>query len=151
MILVQRRQDGQHILGGRCIQLSCGLVSEDDRRIRDQRSRDSHPLLLSAGQLLGTVVQPVPQADDLQGTPRTVPAFLPAQAGQQQGQLDVLPSCQDGDQIERLEHVADVLGAPSRQFAFIHFPDCVAEHFERTLRGAVDPSHQVQQGRLTRT
>ena len=47
---------------GAAVEVAGGLVREDERRVRHQRSSDGHALLLAAGELGGLVVHAVAQA-----------------------------------------------------------------------------------------
>jgi hypothetical protein len=53
---VQQRHD---LFAGARVQVSGRLVGEEDRRIVDQRPGNRHPLLLSAGKLVGPMVDAV--------------------------------------------------------------------------------------------
>jgi len=50
---VQHTQDGLRVFG---VEVAGGLVSQQDSRARNQCARDSHTLLLAAGELIGPVV-----------------------------------------------------------------------------------------------
>jgi hypothetical protein len=48
------------------VEVAGGLVGKNNLRLVDQRARDSHALLLTAGKLRGEMRQPVTQTDALQ-------------------------------------------------------------------------------------
>ncbi len=59
VLSVQAAQHGQNIFGCRGIEVSGGLVSQNQVRIGDDRTCDRHPLLLAAGKLLRQVSQAI--------------------------------------------------------------------------------------------
>jgi hypothetical protein len=56
-----------HDLRVLAVQLSGGLVGEEQARIRHERPRDAHPLLLPAGQLLRELVRVIRETDRAEG------------------------------------------------------------------------------------
>ena len=67
------RRQGEHVGGGRGVEVAGGFVGQDQRRLGDQRPGDGDPLLLAAGQLAGPVLDPVGEADPVQGAPAPAP------------------------------------------------------------------------------
>jgi hypothetical protein len=63
--LGQRPQQLEHPLDLDVVQVGGGLVGQDQRRVVGQGPGDGHPLLLAAGQVAGTVAEPVAQPDAL--------------------------------------------------------------------------------------
>ena len=73
---------------GAGVEVAGGLVGEDDRRAADQGPGTGDALLLAAGELVGPVVQPVPEAD---GVDHGVePGLVDVAPGDVQRQGDVL-------------------------------------------------------------
>ena len=81
-------QQLEHLGAGPGVEVAGRLVGEDDPRPADQRAGDRHPLLLAAGELLGLVVEPVPEADGRDH--RVVPVLVRLAAGDRQREQDVL-------------------------------------------------------------
>src|SRR5690349_12314472 len=65
-LAVQALEDPHDFDAGFGIEVPGWLVSEQDRRGVDQRARDCDALLLSAGQLIGVMIGPVAEADELE-------------------------------------------------------------------------------------
>ncbi len=83
------------------------LVCEDDRRRGDQCPRDRPPLLLAAGEGIGTVVGAVPHADGLErGAGGRIAAGL-GNAVEDQRQADVLDERQFREEVVPLEDEPD--------------------------------------------
>src|SRR5690606_28686260 len=90
-----------------------GLVAEEDRGFGDQRARDGHPLLLPARELARHVVRPVREAHALE---RSGGARLRVRdAAVEQRKLDVLRRGEARQEVEALEHEADVSVAHARE------------------------------------
>ena len=64
-VLVQPLQNLQHFCCGMAVEVTGRFVRQQQRRIADNRARDGDALFLSAGELLGQVMNPVFQADEL--------------------------------------------------------------------------------------
>ncbi len=88
---VQLGQQAEYVGARGRVEVSGRLVGEDQRRVRDQRPSDRHPLLLTAGELAGSVFHPIVQTHPGQGRHRPLPALRPSQPGVAQRQLDVAP------------------------------------------------------------
>src|SRR6185369_14746584 len=83
---------------------------EDELRVVDQRPRDRDALLLSARELARVMVLAALQTHDGEAAPRLLRAFLRARAVGRvdQRELDVLEGRRPREQVERLEHEADL-------------------------------------------
>lgn len=66
-------QKAEHVLSVSGIQISRGLVGEDQRRPHDERPSDGRPLLPAAGKLLRKSVQPFRKAEGLRDWKRWFP------------------------------------------------------------------------------
>src|SRR5262245_53847595 len=60
-------EEVENLLGGFCIEVAGWLVGDDKSRIRHESPGDANALLLAAGELPGSVVHPILQADERQG------------------------------------------------------------------------------------
>ncbi len=76
------------------IQVAGGLIGHQHNRIVDQGTRNGHPLLFTAGQLVGTVPDPVGQSDRFQTMPGLFNGRSPAGIGHRQ--LDVFQGGKSG-------------------------------------------------------
>src|SRR5574340_1698281 len=102
-------QDRQHLTGRSGIQVPGRLVTEDALRSAGERTGTGHALLLSTGQLAGTVVESVAEAEP--GDDRVEPLPVHLATRDVQRQRDVLQRRQGGHQVERLEHEPDPVAA----------------------------------------
>src|SRR5258706_2338401 len=98
------------------VQVSGGLVGQQNRRKYAQCARDRHALAFSAGELVGQVVEPRAQLHQVQQLPRALINFLARPASQMQGQSHVFQARQRGQEIKELEDEADFVAAHARQF-----------------------------------
>ena len=64
--VLHRAEDLVDLVAGLGVELAGRLVGQDEHRLLDQGPGDGHALLLAAGELVGAVVEPVPQADLLE-------------------------------------------------------------------------------------
>ena len=106
--------DAEHLAGQLRVQCAGRLVEAQNVRLHGQRPGDGYPLLLSAGQLVGVVVHPLAQTDILQQTFALGHDGVVALAGlfrlghQLPGQCHILQRRVLGEQVEALEHQAEV-------------------------------------------
>ena len=61
--VVQLLEQRHHFDGHAAVEISRRLVGEEQRRLRDQRSRDRHALLLTARQLARLVIESFAESD----------------------------------------------------------------------------------------
>src|SRR5215470_10777929 len=66
-ILIELAQKRKNILGAFRVEISGGLVGEDDLRLGDDGARDGHALLLPAGKLRGEVMEAVAESEKFDG------------------------------------------------------------------------------------
>ena len=132
------------------IEIARRLVGQQDRRIRDQRTRDRHALPLPARKLVGQVVSALRQTDPLQHALGLGLALPEAQATIDQRLHDVLERRCARQQVEALEDEADLLIADVGELVFVE-PVHVAliEHVTSTGR-RIETADDVHQRRLAR-
>lgn len=130
------------------VQRAGRFVSEQDARAGDEGARQRHALLLAAGQLARVVAGAMGQADLRQHLvhPRAVLA-----PGQLQRQRDVLGGGQCRQQVEALEHEADLARAQLGPCFFIKTAQILAGQFDAAAAGQVQPGQQAEQGGLAGT
>ena len=63
VLAVELQQEVEDLLGGIGVEVASGFVGPDYRRVTRERAGYGHPLLLAAGELVGTVVGPISQPD----------------------------------------------------------------------------------------
>ncbi len=100
---------GQHVHDnrtGRGVEVPGRLVGQDELRVGDQGPRDGYSLHLAPGELSREAVFPAAEAGSLQ-EPRSG-SSRSAFPVKEQRQLDVLDRGQRREQLEELEHEADV-------------------------------------------
>src|SRR3954468_10213003 len=76
VLLVESLQDLHHLDRGAAVQVSRGLVCQQDRRTIHQRTRNRHPLLLASRELRRIMMDAISKSDHLQSLLRALRAFL---------------------------------------------------------------------------
>ncbi len=109
--LTQKAQDDFFVLR---VEVSGGLVSQNNFRIIDQGACDADALLLTAGKLRWQVIGAVPKADAGQRVNRFL---LVSHAVKVLRQHDVLDRGEKGDEMELLEDESDFFRAHTIQFS----------------------------------
>ncbi len=94
---------------GGAIEVSRGLIGEQELRTHDDRTGNGHALPFAAGQLLGSVVEPVPESNGFQRFCGKLTTLLAVDAGKQHGDLDVLEGGEAREQVKELEDESDVV------------------------------------------
>ncbi len=120
MQLVEQREQ---VLGGPRVEVAGRLVGEQQGGIRDQRAGNRDALLLAAGQLAGSVLDAVGEADPIECGKRPDLPLGATDAGVAQRQLDVAQGGHRGQQVELLEDKPDALVAHQRELHLRHAAD----------------------------
>jgi hypothetical protein len=94
-------QRAEHLGRGGRVEFAGRLVGEQYLGLVGERHRNSGPLLLAAGHLVGPALQAVGQAEQFEQLSRARPACPGALAGQPHRQLHVLLRGQVGQQVAR--------------------------------------------------
>src|SRR6266446_658190 len=102
------------------VQVARRFVRDQNRRVGDDGTRDCDALLLSARKLPRIMFHAVCQTDRLQSGCDVSLSFGLAQMRQEQGQFDIFKCGQNGKEIVKLKHQANVPRAPRCQLAFVH-------------------------------
>ena len=79
-LLVQLLEERHHLDRRAAVEIARRLVGEQQRRLRDERARDRHALLLAARQLARLVIQPLAEPHALERLRGELPRVLPAAA-----------------------------------------------------------------------
>ena len=139
----QQVDDGATGLG---VQVAGGLVGEQKRWPGDEGPRERDPLLLAAGQLARIVLKPLAKAHPLQDLSRA--CLRAAVAAKLQRQHDVFQRGQRGEQLEALEHEADLLAPDPRAAVLVQGRQDHAIQAHRALAGHIQAGQQGQQRAL---
>ena len=115
-LVVQPLEDPHHLDARARVEVAGRLVGEQQRRVVDQRAGDGDALLLAARQLVRMVIEPLAEADRLERRGGALAALLGADAAPvEQRQLHVLERDGPRQQVEALEHEADLVVADVRE------------------------------------
>ena len=108
-LLIQTLEDVHHLDAGARVQVAGRLVRQEDGGLVDQGAGNRHPLLLAARELVREVIHPVVEPDRVQhlASPRVTRRSVHAGAVEQ-GELDVVEGGGPRQQVEALEHEADL-------------------------------------------
>jgi hypothetical protein len=141
-------EEAQQLPAGAGVEVAGRLVGEDDDRLGGQRPRDRDPLLLPAGQLGRTVVEPAVEAE--RAGHLVDPGTVRPAARDPQRQLHVVPRGQGGQQVERLEHQPDGVAAQPGPALVAQGGQVGAADEDLPGVDRVDAGEAVQQGGLPR-
>ena len=97
------------------VQIARRLVGQQDRREHGQRARNRHALTLTAGQLIGKMVDTLAKLHQLQQLARARLDLLSRPAAQVQRQRHVFQARQAGEKIEELENESDLVAPHGSQ------------------------------------
>src|SRR5688572_16551424 len=132
------------------IEVAGRLVGEQDFGIGHQRAGDGDALLLAARQLGRRVVGPRHEADPVERLERRLAPRGLAFAAIDQRQLDVLHRAGPREQVETLEHEAEILAPQQRALVAGERLDFGAEETKHPRSGHVEAAEDVHRGRLAR-
>jgi hypothetical protein len=111
-------------------------------------ARDRHPLLLAAREPRRRTVRVVVDRQRLQQVHAAGARLARRDAGEQRRQLDVVRHGQVPDQVEELEHEADLAPAHVGPFRLGVAVDAAAAELDLARGRPVEPAEQVEQRRL---
>src|SRR5258705_2858394 len=115
---VEALEDAHHLDARLRVEIAGRLVGEQQRRVVHQRPRDGDRLWLAAGELIRMVAKPVAEAYGLQRVGRALPPLRSGHLARvEQRELDVLDRGRAREQVEPLEHEADLRVAHVREVA----------------------------------
>ena len=130
-----------HFGGGGWVQITSGLVGQQQARAVYQCARYSHALQLAATQLLRQARAHAAKADRLK---HGLDAGIVGLAKQQQRQCHVLRHIQMRQHMKRLKHEADMLAALQRALVVGHRLQVRAVELHSAFVPAVEPGHAVE-------
>ncbi len=145
---IELHQQFHHFTAARGIEVARRLVREQHRGRCDDGPGDGHALLLPSRQFAGRVVLPSGETHRRQGFPGQPVARRRTLAAVQQRQLDVFLRRRAGQQVEALEHEADVLAAQARPLVAGEAFDMNAAKYVFAARRRVEAAKDVHHRRL---
>ena len=148
--LVELVDQGQDGLPGGLVEVAGRLVGQHDGGLADQGSGDGDPLALPAGELGGTGVGALGQADQLEGVEGALAALLEGDAGVEEPVGHVVQHGGVLGQEELLEDEPDPGGPQVGHVVVGHGGDVQPGDPHVAAGGPVEGSHQLQQGGLAR-
>src|SRR5450830_135454 len=150
MVAVQRQQQAHDLVAALGVEVAGGLVGQHHRRLGGDGARNRHALLLPARQFGRHVLLPPGQAHGFEGLAGGLAALSRAVAPVQQGQLHVLLRRGARQQVEALEHKAQV--APAQPRALVAGERLDMRPTEQVLAraGGVQAAQDVHGGGLAR-
>jgi len=143
-------EGGHDLLAGVGVEVAGRLVGQHDAGPVDQRARDRHPLALSARQLVGPVLDAIREPDQRQRLARAAPALLVLDPGVDQRQLDVVERVGARQQVEGLEHEADLVVAHPRQLVVSLLGDLLVLEPVRAAGRGIEAADDVHERRFAR-
>ena len=142
---VEFEQQVADVLAGGMVERAGRFVGEQDARAGDEGTCQRHALLLATGQLARVVAGAMGQAD--LGQHLVHPCAVLA-SGQFQRQGDVLGGSQRRQQVEALEHEADLARAQLGPSFLIQLAQVLARQRDVATAGQVQSGQQAEQGGL---
>src|SRR5262249_43415014 len=130
------------------VEVSGGLVGEEDERRARDRARDRDTLLLTARELRGKVFHPVRHADLLERLVHALLALVGGHAAVRQRKLHVFVDRQVADEFEALEDESDLPVADARPLRERQRLRRLAVQRVLALGGRVEKTQEGQQRRL---
>jgi hypothetical protein len=132
------------------VEISSGLIGDEQRRIGDQSAGDGDALLFSAGELGGAVVEAVAEANLFQQCPCPLRVGV-APPRDEERKLHILEGGEGGDEVVGLEDHPDFLRANTSQLALGKGGDLDAVEDDLAAAGSVEGGGDTQQGALAAT
>src|SRR5579859_7730817 len=118
-LIVEFLQDFHDFYGCAAVEVSRGLVCQEDRRLVYQRARNGDSLLLTSGHLRRKVVRAVCQTDHRQRVGSALFALLFWYFRVKSGKFGVFLRSGAREQIESLEYETEFLISNQRQCFFV--------------------------------
>ena len=139
-------EEGHDLVAGFGIEISGGLVGEDDGGLVDEGAGDGDALTLTTGELVGFVHHASAEVDAFEHGLGACGAFGGGCAVIDEGELDVVERGGAGKEVEGLEDEADLLVADAGELIVVEFGDIVAVEPVAALGGGVEAADEVHQG-----
>ena len=145
---VQLLEDGHHLFAALAVESAGGFVRQDHLAAVGERPGNTDPLLLTAGELAGSVVAAILQSQAGQQGAGSGLAIKAGSAGIDGGDLHVGGRVQMGQQVIALEDEAEVVAAQPCQGEGIQGRGILAAKQILAAARAIEAAQQVHQGRF---
>src|SRR5699024_9835013 len=119
------------------------LVGQNQLRIGDDGPGNGRPLLLSAGDLVGELLQQVPNAQPVGNGVDALFHLVIRFARQHQGQKDVVLQREGVQQVEVLKHKAQVVPAKGGNLLLVQGDDVAHVQKHLAAGGLIQPCQNV--------
>ncbi len=133
------------------IKIPSRFVRQNDAWTIHQRSRNRHPLPLTARKLIRFMHHPSPQIHRLEHFLRTSRPLRRRRSVIDQRKLHIMQRSRSSQQIERLKHKPNLLVANPRQLIVIELRNVMSIQPVLALRRRIQAADQVHQRRFPRT
>ncbi len=144
-LVVQLGEQIHHLLAVLGVEVAGGLVGEDELGVGDHGAGNGHALLLSARELLREVLGAVGDGHPLHHGRNPLFALCGADVQVAQRQLYVFIDVQLVDEVEALEHEADVALAELGALLLLQAADLLSEQLIGALGGIIQEAEDVEQ------
>ena len=145
---VELGEEFHYLLAVLGVEVTGGLVGEDELGIGDDGAGDGHPLLLTSGELLWEVGGTVGDVHALEDVAYHLLALGGLDLHVDEGQLHVLEHVQLIDEVEALEYEADVAFAVLGALFLFQRAYFLAEELVLARGGVVEEAEDVEEGGL---
>jgi len=144
-LLVELGEQVHHLLAVLGVEVTGGLVGEDELGIGDHGASDGDTLLLTARELLREVLGTVRDGHPFHHGRDPLLALGSTDFHVLERQLDVLIDVQLVDEVEALEYEADIALAKLGALAFFQLSHLLTEQLVGAARGVVQEAEDVEQ------
>ena len=138
----------QQLVGGLGVQSTGGLVGQDEAGVGDESPGHGCPLLLAAGHLIGVLFQQVGDAQLSRQRHQALLHLAGLLTREHQGQVDVVLQGEGVQQVEVLEHKAQVVPAEGRHLRLPDFTQLLAVQLHQAPGGLIQRRQDIQKGGL---
>ena len=145
-VALQGEQQVNDLPTRRLVEIACGLVGDENRRIGRNGPGDGDALLLAARELGGIVVEAVAEADGLEF--RLGPCMGFGLVGEFEGQRHVLQGRHGRHEVEGLKHDADAPTAKPRQGILVEAAEIGAFHHDGARIRPFQAGHHHKESRF---
>jgi len=147
----QGQELGENGVRGVLVEIAGRLVGKHQRRLVRERPGDRNALLLTAGKLGWTVIQPFGQPECAQQLLGPFARWLGLGAPDELGEDDILYRVELGQQVMKLVDETEEVPAQARSSVVAELGCLLALELDRTFETALEQSDGLQKGRLART
>jgi len=138
LLRIQPRQELHDLHRAFAVEIAGRFVGEQHVGTRDQRAGDRDALLLATGEFGRGVVPPVREADGVEARHRRIPTRALFVAAVEQRQFDILQRGRAREQVEPLEHEAEIFPPEQRALVAVERLDVVAAEQEGAVARHVE-------------